>query len=86
MGAHLPISGNNPSNLSAPMTWPETMKLYALLDSLDGKINPYRNKERDFFNGLLAKGKHPTRFQSGPQSAIHRLPFNPSLIPEPVQA
>ena len=84
MGGHLdPLPA---SNLSPPIFWPRTMQFYALLDSLDGKINPYRDKELLAYNALLAKDKEPRRFQAGPQSAICRLPFNPSLTPKPVQA
>ena len=87
MGQHQPpLSETFPSHLSPPVAWPQTMQFYALIDSLDGKINPYRDKERLSLIEQWAKDKKPLRFQASPQSAIHRLPFNPSLKPQPVQA
>ena len=90
MGARLPLrggySGKNISNLSNPLFWPETLELFAMRDEFGGKVNQWTTKDRRFLDELLARNKDPMIFQSGPQSAIHRLPFNPSLTPEPVQA
>ena len=90
MGARLPSpgghSGKNLSNLSNPLFWPETLELFAMHDRLGAKVNQWTTKDRRFLDELCARNKDPMIFQSGPQSAIHHLPFNPSLKPEPVQA
>ena len=88
VGAHIPVLRGGPgeflSNLTPPLIWPQSQQLYALHDLSEGRFNPWTSNDRLFLEELLDRST--TTFQSGPQSAIYRLAFYPSLVPESVQA
>ena len=62
------------------------MKLFAVRDHFGATVNPFSWDYLEELAELLSKNANPRNLQSGPKSAIHRLPFNPGLIPEPVKA
>lgn len=82
MGQSLPLPGND---LSSPMSWPETIRLFATRDHFGATVNPFNFEHLEKLAELLAKNANPRSLQSGPNSAIYRLPFNPGLRPEPVK-
>ena len=67
------------------MSWPQTMTLFAVRDHYGANINPFNFEHVEALAELLAKNANPRNLQSGPSSAIYRLPFNPGLTPEPVE-
>lgn len=60
------------------------MKLFAMRDHFGASVNPFNFEHFEQLAELLAKNANPRNLQSGPNSAIYRLPFNPGLTPEPV--
>ena len=88
VGAHIPVLGGGPgtnlSNLTAPLLWPQAWELYAMHDRFKGRYNPWTSDDRLFLEKLFDRST--ITYQSGPQSQIYRLAFDPSLVPESVQA
>ena len=82
LGQLLPMPGNK---LSKPVSWPNTMRRFAVRDHFGAHPNPFNLEYFERLAELLAKNTNPRNLQSGPSSAIHRLPYNPGLTPEPVK-